>query len=310
MTLRQTRVIFRLLFLLPVVVLGVGLFGLGVVRIAAEWTGSAGEGESISGLATLAISVIPLVPSLLLTWLFARRPQRQPPPAQASVAPRASSQKRATSPSLDPTLLMRQAEALGLEAGRSSASSGLRILRRDHWHPGYLVAAALLMLTVCVLPPSIAAGSLEITPLNTALVAFGTWISLFLILIALPVSTRSIDFIPAEDTLVIQDGRRRRIFGLSRIQALEVKLQSESTRDSEIQQPRSTRWHPQLIAWIEADGRGLTPFELITGPRSGDRSRAERHAAEMAALAEPIARVLSISIGRPEGVQSEQLAYE
>lgn len=309
MTLRQTRIAFRLLFLLPAGLLGLTLMGVGAMRTVAEWRGDASADGTLSGLATMAVSLIPLGTFLLISWLFVRRPQKLPFPPPASFAPRSQGRFSMVG-QLDTASIGDAASKLEIEFESDPKSSAFALLHTDPWHVGYLVALSLILAATWILPPSLAAGTLAVTPINVGLAVLGVWIGSFLLLLALPISRHSVEFRPESNTLLIRDGRRGKSFGLSRLSALEVRLLSESTRDSEIQQARNTRLHPALIGWFEVDRRGLTPFKLIAGPREEKRFRAESHRDHMQVMAEQLTAVLGVKAGPPEAADGEALPYE
>lgn len=309
LTLRQSRVIFFCLFLLPVFLLALAMLGVGAMRTSAEWSGTPTAADTLSGPATLAFGLLLLTVCMLIIWAKFRRRQGLSPPAQADIAPRAEcfGLRRHQ---INFARLEKHASMLDLECDQTAGEDGFGLILRDRWRFGYLVTLMLLVLAVCVIPPTVSSGSLAFAPLNPVLVALCVWISLFLVLLALPTATRRVDFLPERDALLLADGRRQRVFGLSRLQSLEVRLESESSHDSDIQQPRSTRWHAQLIGWFEVDGCELTAFVLITGPRSRNREQAERYHSTMTALADTIAHVLSVSVGRPDTVDVDVIAHE
>jgi hypothetical protein len=308
LTLRQARIVFRFLFLLPVALLGLAILGVGIVRTVDELSGTPTPEDTASGLLMLGLALLPLGSALIVGWAIARRPQRFPPPEPSAIAPR--SERSTTRIDIDPLALRQPAQSLGLGVSRIPASDGLRLVRRDHWSVGYLAVMVLMMLAVLIGPPSIASGALAFAPINIWLVSVGVWISLFLVLLAMPTATRRVDFLPAEDALVIADGGRERVFGLSRLKALDVELRSESRRDAETGHTNSKSWHPALIGWFEVDGREWTPFALIKGPRTKALDQAEHHRSEMAAIAEPIAQGLSVATEKPEAACPDTLAYD
>lgn len=308
LTLHQTRIAFRLLFLLPVALLGLAILGVGVVRLVAELSGTPTAEDTVSGLLMLGLAILPLGSVALVTMVSLVRPHPLPPPPLSAMAPR--SRQAHDRLDIDPQSLRQPAQSLGLEVSQTPAANGLRLLRRDSWKAGYLAMMVMVMLAAVIVPPSLSSGALAFAPINVLLVGVGVWVSLFLVLLAMPIATRRVDFLPAEDALVIADGERERLFGLSRLKALDVELRSESRRDAETEHTISKSWHPALIGWFEVDGRELTPFALITGPRTSAWDLARQHRSVMAGIAEPIARSLAIPTDRPDGAPPNELAYD
>lgn len=310
MTLGQTRIVFRLLFLLPIGVLGLALLGIGLSRLVAELSGRITPDGTLSGFGTLMVSLLPLGAFGLIFWLVVRRPQKLPRPEPDALAPESSVGIWRHAEDLEIEGLRDSADRLGLEIEGRSPSAALSLVRKDRWRFGYLVALIVVLIATWVAPPTIENGGLALTPINAGLAVFGTWLGLYLLLLTLPISTRRIEFRPEHNALVLSDGRRSRRFGLSRLKFLEVRLRSESTRDSEIQQARATRHHPALIGWFEVEDRGLCPFRLIDGPREKDRNRAENHRKDLQLIAERIARSFGVETGLPPKADQESVPYE
>ena len=308
MTRRQTRIAFRLVFLLPVAALGIAMLLAGAARTLAEWKGHSVPEDLLGGLPTMAISLLPLGACILITWVIARRPQRLPPPPPESIAP--GSKASSWRPLSDPRAAESAGSALGLEVTHEKNGQGLSLTQRHSWSTGALIAGAALVLAALIVPPSLNRGTLALGPIDTVWLAFGVYLALFCLLMALPLSTRKSKFRPEDDALIITVGRRSRHAGLSRLRALEVRLVARSLRDSEIQAASSTSWHPLLVGWLDADQRGLTPFALIEGPRSDKRETAERSREQMAILAKQIAEASGVAIGQPAGAERNAIPYD
>lgn len=308
MTRRQTRIAFRLVFLLPVAVLGIAMLLTGAARTLAEWQGQSIPDDLLGGLPTMALSLLPLGACILITWVIARRPQPLPPPPPDSIAP--GNQTSVWRPLSDPRALEAAGSALGLEIAQEKNGRGLSLTQRHHWTMGALLTGAALVLLAWVGPPSLKHGELAFAPINTVLLAFGSYLALFCVLMALPLSTRKSEFRPKDDALIITVGRRSRLAGLSRLRALEVRLVSRSLRDSEIQAASSTSWHPLLVGWLDTDQRGLTPFALIEGPRRDKREAAEQLREQMAIVAKQIAEASGAAIGPPAGAEGDAIPYD
>jgi hypothetical protein len=316
MTLRQTRIAFRFLFLLPAAALGLALFATGLLRSIAQFGGAAIPEDTMSGPAALALSLLPLTAVALIAWVLIRRPQKLPPPSAASIAPALGTGEEepargpASARRFDLGHIRPHVDALGLELESERARPSIALVKEHRWAPGYLLAALVIVLAAWLLPPSLAAGSLAPAPINGGLLGVGIWIALVPLLLALPLSDRRVELNPDRDEIRILEGRRVRVLGLSRLLSLEVRTMSESMRDSEIQAPSSTRRHALLIAWIEADGRGPTPFTLIGGPRQQCLDRARSDEARMTEIAAGLARGLGCSTGQPDGANGDEAPYD
>ena len=308
MTRRQTRIAFRLVFLLPVAALGIAMMLTGAARTLAAWQGQSIPDDLLGGLPTMALSLLPLGACVLITWVIARRPQRQPPPPPESIAP--GSKAAVWRPLADPRALEAAGSALGLEIAHEENGQGLSLTQRHRWTTGALLSGAALVLIAWIGPPSLNHGTLALGPIDALWLAFGVYLALFCLLLALPLSTRKSEFRPKDDAVIIRVGRRSRHAGLSRLRALEVRLVAQSIRDSEIQVASSTSWHPLLIGWLDADQRGPTPFSLIEGPRRDKREAAEQLSEQMAIVAKQIAKASGVATGQPAGAERDVIPYD
>ncbi len=308
MTRRQTRIASRLVFLLPVAALGIAMLLAGAARTLAAWQGQSIPDDLLGGLPTMAISLVPLGACALIAWVIARRPQRLPPPAPESIAP--GSRASVWRPLADPCAVEAAGSALGLEVGLETNGQGLTLTQRHRWSAGALVAGVGLILAAWIGPPSLNHGGLALGPIDALWLAFGVYVALFCLLMALPLSTRRSEFRPQDDALIITVGRRSRLAGLSRLRALEVRLVARSLRDSEIQAASSTSWHPLLVGWLDTDQRGITPFSLIEGPRSHKRESAEWSREQMEIVAKQIAEASGAAIGPPAGAEGNAIPYD
>jgi len=173
-----------------------------------------------------------------------------------------------------------------------------------------LVAGVGLILAAWIGPPSLNHGGLARGLIDALWLAFGVYLALFCLLLALRLSTRKSEFRPQDDALIITVGRRSRRAGLSRLRALEVRLVARSLRDSEIQVASSTSWHPLLVGWFDTDQRGLTPFTLITGPICDKREAAEQLSEQMTIVAKEIAKASDVAIGPQAGAEDDAIPYD
>ena len=308
MTRRQTRIASRLVFLLPVAALGIAMLLAGAVRTLAAWQGQSIPDDLLGGLPTMAISLVPLGACALIAWVIARRPQRLPPPTPESIAP--GSKASVWRPLSDPRALEAAGSALGLEIAHEKNGRGLSLTQRHRWTMGPLLVGAALILVAWIGPPSLNQGTLVLGPIDALWLAFGVYLALFCLLMALPLSMRRSEFRPKEDALIITVGRRSRLAGLSRLRALEARLVARSLRDSEIQVASSTSWHPLLVGWLDTDQRGLTPFALIEGPRSDTHEEVERSREQLEIIAKQIAKASGVAIGRPTGAEGDAVPYD
>ncbi len=298
MTLNQKRRAVYVVFLLPVILLGLASLGVGAVRLWTELGGVETPADTVSGIGMLGLSLIPLGFAGLLLFIVLRSPYPLPPPAAAQLAP--GTPTRAGRYDFDRVRLDQSLQPLGIDVERPAADTILSLSSRDRWSFGLLFVTIAAGLALFVGWPSFEAGRLMLGPADGVLVAFYLWFSLFCLLAAMPLSPRRVLVQPSFDALHLDIGRRRRTFGLSRLAGLEARVQVSTRRDGETRAANSRSFRSQLVAWFRAERRGPVAFVLLWSPSAAKYEESREHLALMETAAAELARGLGVPFGPPE----------
>lgn len=263
----------------------------------ALWQGADGCASFL--LFAVAAVVCLGVPTLVLRISMGATPPPQPPHDRVAPRPGSATLQSFPEPTVD---MVGRLGATPIVVERW-AEDEIRLRQSGDSAMPLLVALLGMSLTLFVILPSAEGGlstdSLRLGLPHESLFLPSIWIATLMLFAFWPTRARVVTLTPSRDSVEVSHGRRRRVLGISRAQALETREVARQVHYNESGTPTATRYRRQLILWVVPASGQPAPYLLV----ETDRQKLARYETDCSAtqpLVENLSTALRLPLERPE----------